>query len=213
MNKYFSILLFLLLPSAVFAEDPIRDQPNWVFELKGGRFMPGLEDWTRYYSRRYMIQYGASLAYIIVPQVELGFGASSTKANGDAAAALHGKSYSNVVTYQLYPINAFILFRGIWSEDQLLVPYIGGGMTRVYYRQKIRDQDTVAGYTDGYHARGGLQFSLDTVDPSASNRMYLDYGIRSTYFFIEAEYTRAVVTSVSIDLGGTSYLGGLRFEF
>jgi hypothetical protein len=46
--------------------------------------------------------------------------------------------------------------------------------------------------------------------------MYLDYGVFHTYLFFEAEYIRATVntvTSGSVNLGGTSWLAGLLFEF
>ena len=207
------IIVLIVLPSTVLADDAILERSHWSFEIKGGQFIPEIDHWKRYYGKRYMPQYGVSLAYQLWKQIEVGIAAGSITGKGDAFGPLHATSFSNAATYQLYPVNAFILIRGIWSEDQLLVPYIGGGWTRMYYRQEIQEQDTVAGNTDGYHARGGVQLSLDAADPDASNRMYLDYGIRSTYFFVEAEYTRAVVTSVSVNLGGTAYLGGLRFEF
>ena len=71
----------------------------------------------------------------------------------------------------------------------------------------------MSGHADGYHIRGGLQLSLDIFDPRAANLMFLSYGVHHTFVFVEAEYTRAVVSSVSTDLGGTAYLGGLLFEF
>ena len=46
--------------------------------------------------------------------------------------------------------------------------------------------------------------------------MLMDYGVFHTYFFVEAQRTRAMIETVSgesIDLGGTSVLGGLLFEF
>jgi hypothetical protein len=81
----------------------------------------------------------------------------------------------------------------------------------MYYREKVEGQDTVSGSANGYHARGGLQLLLDGLDQSAANGMYMDYGIFHTYLFIEAKYTHAVISG--IDLGGTSYLAGLLFEF
>jgi hypothetical protein len=110
-------------------------------------------------------------------------------------------------------VNVFVLFRGIMSDEQLLVPYVGGGWTRMYYHQLITGQETVRGNADGYHMRGGVQLSLDLLDPGASKKMYTNYGVHSTYLFIEAEYTRVLERTTSIDLGGTAYFGGLMFEF
>ena len=69
---------------------------------------------------------------------------------------------------------------------------------------------------DGYHGRAGLQLLLDNMDPRAAGNLYTDYGIFHTYLFFEAQYIRAMVSDldgVSVNLGGTSYLAGLLFEF
>ena len=47
----------------------------------------------------------------------------------------------------------------------------------------------------------------------AANMMFLDYGVHHSFVFVESEYTRAVLSSVSMDLVGKAYLGGLMFEF
>jgi hypothetical protein len=88
----------------------------------------------------------------------------------------------------------------------------------MFYREEIEFQGVVRGYVDGYHARGGIQLDLNALDPVAGNNLFLDYGIYHTYLFLEANYTRAMVDTVgtpsqSINLGGTSWLGGLLFEF
>jgi len=208
----FFILMLMLLPSAAMAEDPVLEQPHWSLEVKGGRFAPVLENWSQFYDKRSMPEYAATLAYKLLRQVEVGVGAGSIRGKGHSYAVLHGISVGTV-TYELYPVNAFVLVRGILREDQWLVPYIGGGWTRMYYREKTDDDKAARGHADGYHIRGGLQFSLDYVDQGSSNRMYLDYGVYHTYLFVEAEHTRAIVRSVSTNLGGTAYRGGLLFEF
>ncbi len=74
----------------------------------------------------------------------------------------------------------------------------------------------VKGYADGSHIRGGLQLLLDELDQRAATNMLRDYGVYHTYFFVEAQRSKAMindVTGVSINLGGTSILGGLLFEF
>jgi hypothetical protein len=204
--------MLMLLPSAAFAEDPLLEQPHWSLEVKGGKFAPALEGWSQFSDKRSMPEYAATLAYKLLRQVEVGVGAGSIRGTGHSFAPLHGISVGHV-TYQLFPVNAFVLLRGVINEDQLLVPYVGGGFTRIYYREKIEDQATARGHADGYHVRGGLQLSLDFIDRSAQNRMYIDYGVYHTYLFVETEYNRAVVKSVKTDLGGTAYLVGLLFEF
>jgi hypothetical protein len=114
-----------------------------------------------------------------------------------------------------------VVLRGIFTENQWVVPYVGGGWTRMYYKEELSLQPTARGYTDGSHVRGGLQLLLDVFDQRAATNMYRDYGISHTYFFVEAQRTRAMIDTVatvsspseSINLGGTSVLGGLLFEF
>ena len=64
-----------------------------------------------------------------------------------------GGTVSGEVTYELYPLNVFVLVRGIINEKQWLVPYVGGGWTRMYYRVKVQDQDTVRYVVDQLNRR------------------------------------------------------------
>jgi hypothetical protein len=206
------VFMLMLLPTAAFAADPVLAQPHWSLEVKGGMFAPVLENWSQFYGKRSMPEYAGTLAYKLLRQVEVGVGAGSMRAKGQAYAPIH-KMYAGTVAYELFPVNAFLLVRGILNEDQWLVPYVGGGFTRMYYREKASDQPTARGHADGYHVRGGLQLSLDFIDRGAQNRMFRDYGVYHTYLFVETEHSRAIVKSVSTNLGGTAYLVGLLVEF
>lgn len=208
----FFILVLMHLPSSAKAEDPLLKQPHWSLEVKGGKFAPVLENWSQFYGKRSMPEYSATLAYKVLRQVEIGVGAGSIRGKGHSYAPLHNLYVGNV-TYTLYPANAFVLLRGIVKEDQWVVPYVGGGWTRMFYRETIDGQKAARGHADGYHVRGGLQLSLDFIDRNSQNMMYLNYGVYHTYLFFETEYTHAIVKAVSTNLGGTAYLGGLLFEF
>jgi hypothetical protein len=212
MQKIILMLLALLVPAAAYGAEPLPDRPHWSLELKGGTFAPVLDNWAFYYGKRSMPEYKGTLAYKVLRQVEVGVSAGTAKDKGQGLAPGHG-TLNGEVDYELYPVNVFVLVRGIVNENQWLVPYIGGGWTRMYYREKIQDQSTVRGSADGYHVRGGLQLLLDGIDRSAANSLYLDFGVYHTYFFVEAERTKAKDKPTSIDLGGTAYLMGLLFEF
>ncbi len=107
----------------------------------------------------------------------------------------------------------FVLFRLVLSERQWLVPYVGGGWTRIYYREKIESQSTARGYADGNFAKVGIQILLDGMDPSSANSLYLDYGVEHTYLFFEVRKTTAKLDDTVYDLGGVGLLAGLLFEF
>jgi hypothetical protein len=209
-------MLALVQATLVHAAEPQLDRPHWSVEIKGGFFEPDLPDFKKYYDKSTMPEFAGALAYKVFRQIEVGLSAGYLQAKGRGDAQQNNITTGNV-TYKLAPINAFVLFRGVMSEDQWLVPYVGGGFTRMYYQERIDGQDTISGSVDGYHVRGGLQFVIDALDAKASSTMYKDYGIFHTSFFIEAEYTRAVVNATStnpeINLGGIAYLGGLLFEF
>lgn len=212
MKKLILILMLLAVTPTVHAEEAPVDRPHWSFELKAGRFAPSLDDWARNYSKRDMPEYALSLAYKLLRQVDIGIEGGWARTKGLATAQIH-KTQAGSVTYEIYPVSAFVLFRGVWREDQLVVPYAGGGFTKILYRESVQGQQSTRGSANGYHARAGLQLLLDGADQAAANSMYLDYGVFHTYLFLEAEYSKAKVREVSTDLGGTAYLAGLLFEF
>ena len=80
----------------------------------------------------------------------------------------------------------------------------------------MKGQGTTKGSVNGYHARGGVEVLLDGLEPSASRSLYQDYGIHHTYLFLEGKYLHAqadTLPSGSVNIGGTSCLGGFLFEF
>lgn len=213
----FFALLFLfsvINPLAAHAEkDAIV--PNWSLEVKGGYFFPEIPDWSTYYGDDKTWQIAASLAYKLIRQIEIGIDVGKIEDRGSGYAPTNDMVAGRVI-YQLYPVNAFALVRGVFSEDQWLVPYVGGGFTMIYYREKIEGQGYIRGSETGYHARAGLQLLLDNTDAKAADAFYRDYGIIHTYLFFEAQKTRVMVNTdagTALDIGGISYLGGLLFEF
>lgn len=212
MRRALILAVLLVLPTAAYASDMLLAQPRWSLEVKGGVFAPSLENFSGYYGQSTMPEFALSLAYKLRPQVELGAGVGASWATGSALAVSHG-TLAGKVTYDLYPVNLFVLLRAVRSDEQRLIPYIGGGWTRMYYRQKVQDQGTVSGSADGYHVRGGLQISLNELDERASSSMYSFYGIMRTSCIFEAQYASAKEDTTSTDLGGTAYLAGLLFEF
>ena len=216
MRKTFLLaILILALPAAALAAEPLIDQPHWSLEIKGGWFYPDIDNWKTYYGDDKTWHYAGSLAYKLSKQVEVGVETGYIKDRGQGAGSISGTVTGNV-TYALAPLNVFVLFRGMFSETQWLIPYAGGGWTRMFYQEKIEDQSTVRGHADGYHGRAGLQFLLDEADSTSARNLRSDYGIYHTYFFLETQYSRAMITDLtgaSVNLGGTSYLMGILFEF
>ena len=213
-----SLVMLLVIPVVVAAAEPAELTPHWSVEVKGGYFYPDIENWKTVYGDDKTWHYAGSLAYKLIRQMEIGVEAGYIKDRGVGYAPLNSAKagypiYAGKMTYELAPLNVFVLIRGVFSENQWLVPYAGGGWTRIYYREEIEGQATVRGSVNGYHGRAGLQFLLDEIDSRAAHNLYTDFGIHHTYFFGEIQVTHATVGTPEVNLGGTSYLMGFLFEF
>lgn len=221
MRYVTTLALLLLLPVLALADGPRPDAPRWSLELKGGVLSPAVDNWSRYYGSSYMKEFGGSLAWKPERHLEIGIEGSYAGATGKGELPLHAQQGaplppSGKVTFSEAPLNLFILARGVFSEDQLLVPYLGGGYSRVFYRTKVEGGDKRSGSVNGYHARGGVQILLDGVEPEASENLYQEFGIHHCYLFVEGRHLKAdaeTASGGSVDIGGTSWLGGLLFEF
>lgn len=210
-----SLSLLMVIPVVAPAAEPA---PHWSLEVKGGYFYPDIENWQAAYGDDKTGHYAGSLAYKVIRQVEAGIEGGYIKDRGLASAPgnsiLFGREIlTGRVDYELAPVNIFVLLRAVFNEGQWLVPYAGGGWTRMYYRVKTEGQETTRGSSDGYHWRAGLQLLLDGIDPRAANNLFTDYGINHTYLFGEVQVTKVTVGTPEINLGGKSYLAGFLFEF
>jgi len=212
VQKSFVAVLFCCVTSIAVADNSTVDQPSWSFEFKGGRYHPTIDGYSDYFGRNRADELAITLARKVFRVFEAGVevGRMHDKGVGDL---LQNKSKGGTVTYDLYPVQAFITLRGVFYENQWLVPYIGGGITREYYEQRVVGQSKAKGHADGSHTRAGLQFLLDRLSGGDAANLQSGYGIDNTYLFIEQQTIKAEVKSAKIELGGKVYLLGLLFEF
>jgi len=218
MKKLILAAVLLLIPGVLPAAAE-ADRPHWSFEMKGGVFFPDSADWSRFYGTSYLGEYGAALSYKLLRQVEVGVEGSYARGTGKGQQPRHtaaGADPTGEVNYEQVPLNVFVLARGVFNENQWLVPYAGGGYTRLFYRQRVKGQERTEGSVNGYHARAGVQLLLDRLEPGTADDAYLDFGVHNSYLFVEGRYLDARVdttSSGSVNLGGTSVLGGFLVEF
>lgn len=217
MKRAILAALLILIPGALWAAEPAAPRPHWSLELKGGAFFPDAADWSRFYGTGYLGEYGAALSYKVLRQVEIGIEGSYARGTGKGQQPAHpDQGLSGEVSYEQLPLSLFLLGRAVLDEEQWLVPYAGGGYTRLFYRQRVKGQEKNEGSVQGYHARAGLQLLLDRLEPATARNAYLDFGVHNSYFFLEGKYTRAeadTIPSGSVNLGGTSVSGGFLVEF
>ncbi len=189
-------------------------RPYWSTEIKFGQFHPVLEEWDKFYDDDYMKQYSVALAYKILRQLEIGLEASYLSLNGRGVLPLNNQ-VGGEIDYTLVPVSAYVTLRAIFSESQLIVPYIGGGMTRTSYKQKVNEGETSKGKTNGVYYKAGIQFLLDRLDIGSANALQRDFGIDNTYLIFEFSKITAEIDDVlgnEVDLGGKNYFFGLLFE-
>lgn len=206
------VLLLALFPVVCLASGHGADQPRWSLELKGGNFFPAEDDWKNYYGDDKTAQIGAAIAYKFIRQFEIGIDGSYIKDEGKGLAPRQNLVTGDV-TIEIYPLQLFVLARGVFNENQWLVPYVGAGFTRIYYEQDIRGQEKRRGVATGSHLRGGVQLLLDNIDRSSAWGFQDNFGVINSYFFLEVQRMDVEIGSESVELGGTSYHAGLLFEF
>lgn len=186
------------------------DPPKWSLELKSGDFEPELEDFRTFYGSDTSKHSAIAIGYKLLRTVDVGIEYGRMRNTGVGQLPLNGGT-GGEVTFTMEPVHAYILLRGIWGEDQIGVPYIGGGVTRVSYKEDILNQPSRKGTVDGSHYRYGLQLLLDRGDTSLAREMQSDYGTDNTYLYIEKQHFEAEVDGVQ--LGGDTTFIGILFEF
>lgn len=212
MNRYLAILLYCIGLSAGFpavADEPMSSS-HWSFEFKGGRFHPQLPDWKRYYGSDAMNHFAMALGYMPVRALELGVELGYAHDDGQGLLPSSGV-LGGEVSYTLVPVHVYLMLRGVFTEGQWIIPYAGGGWTRVYYRQEVATQTEQKGNANGWNARAGLQLLLNPLDPSSAKNIKKAYGVDYTYLTLEAQKFNAAIDG--IELGGKSYLLGVRVEY
>jgi opacity protein-like surface antigen len=208
-----SLLAILLLQPTQAAESGSNEQrqaPHWGIELKGGSFRPDSDDYKKFYgssSRTYFaLGYGFRFNNWLELSSELGYSKDTGEGELPSAGATGGR-----VEYTLVPLQVFLNLRYDVTPDQLFVPFLGVGLATTWYKQDIDQQGNRDGRSDiGTAVRAGIQLSLNRLDPGGARYVSADKRLKS-YIFIEGQYSSTEIDD--IELGGNTYLLGLRFEF
>lgn len=207
-----ALLVILIAPPAWAQSSAVTPSPNWSLELKLGRFQPDVPDWETYYgsdtTRAFALALGRKLLRTFEVGAEVAYG--STRGEGDLPL---NSGRGGDVLYEFAPVNAYVIARGVLSERQWLVPFVGAGLGKLYYRQHVTGGPSNEGSTPYYVARAGVQLLLDPLSPRGALNLRRGYSIEHTYFVIDYQRSRAEVDGTSWDLGGTTWLAGLLFEY
>lgn len=201
--------------SGVPSQAEAVDDP-WMVGLDAGYFMPATEGWEENYDQRGGWVPNLSVRYALSEGLSVAAEISYFSASSLARGAITGELSIEEQQLTLVPTTVGLEYRLRIDSDQLIVPFVGVGYRHVSYRLDVGENETISGGANGWVGRGGFDVLLNELDPSAASGLSEDYGVARTYFRVEAQWAQAEAPGTSgadIDLGGTTYLAGLRFEF
>jgi outer membrane protein W len=196
--------------SAIAVEAP------WSVGIAAGYAMPATEDWEDNYDHRGDWVPDLSAAYALSIRWSVAAEVSYFRASGSARGAITGEPSIEKQQLTLIPTTIGLEYRLRFDTTQLFVPFVGAGYRRVSYQLKVGDNEDITGGANGWVGRGGLDILLNALDPSAASGLRENYGVARSYFRLEAQWAKAEAPGTGgsdVDLGGVTYLAGMRFEF
>ena len=203
--------LILLIGASSTQAAPL---PSWSFSIKAGAYQPSAPGYDIQYGNPREFRGDLELGYKLTRQIEVGLSVGYFMDNGFALGAISGSVSGVKQQLTLIPTQLYLIYQFAFNDSQLIVPYLGGGYTHITYRRFTEGEGTVMGGKEGYHARAGLKFLMNRLEPAASDNLYENSGIIHTYFLLEGQYARVnSFGNSAVNLGGWSYFGGLQFEF
>jgi len=215
-----ALLIVLALGSpAALAQPPDSSvspqDPRWGVALGGGYFVPAVDGFSDQYGSRGGWMPVLALSYALVPSVWLQGDVGYWTAKGFALGALTGRVSADQQRLSLLPVTVGAEYQVRFSRDQFVVPFVAAGYRRVAYRLAVDGDEDIRGGANGWVARSGVDLSLNPLDPSATAALAEEWGIARTSLRVEAHWAKvnASGTAGDVDLGGTTVLAGLRFEF
>jgi hypothetical protein len=186
--------------------------PSWSVGIKAGEYQPSADGYDAQYGQR-AFRGDLDLGYKITRNVEIGLSIGYYSADAFVYSS-SGRESSLTQQLTLIPTQLYIIYQLEFENNQLLVPYFGGGYTHITYDHAVEGQDRALGGTDGYHSRAGVKLLLNSLEPNSANKLYKEWGVAHTYFLIEGQYAHVSgLEDSSVDLGGSSFFGGIQFDF
>ncbi len=131
------------------------------------------------------------------------------------ALTASGRKSGQDSTLWIAPAEFTIRYRFDYLENQLLVPYVDGGVQGLYYREDIDNrEDNVDGFTVGYHGSLGLRLLLNRFSPEDAHTLYKATGVKESFLVMEGRYE--IIDrfgSEDFDLSGLVLAMGFELKF
>ena len=213
--------------SASAQEKPKREWQGGPFHmtasLKGGGFLPSESTLESYYGKG---SYYISVRVGVLAEHKAFGQTGSWTLPGTLGLNLEGGFYratGRETTIAPFPELALIMMPatlGIeygfrFSEEQLIVPYVGAGGAAAYFKETVKliPEDVVDGGRFGWFAEVGLRLNIDRFDRAAERAFTHSVGVRNTFIDVRARYHAIDGFDRGIDLSGLVFDGGFTFDF
>ena len=173
-----SILCFLIAIPWLAEAASIRK--GFSFELKGGFYRPrDYDKWDEAFGKGFSGFGGLKLNQEIMENIELGLSADYMRAS------------QSDWSFSLVPIGLNLTYAMRFSQDQFLVPFLGGGLDFVYGRtsmMKLSDAKPSFIKEPGFHLSGGARILLDSMAADEALSFDQKFGVNNSYLVFEARY-------------------------
>lgn len=118
-------------------------------------------------------------------------------------------------TLYMLPVMFGVEWAARFSEEQLLVPYVGAGYGAAYFHSKTETSpvEKVDGARFGWSGEAGLRVHLDRFDRAAARAARHNIGTSNTFADFRARYQSINGFDTGIDLSGLVFDAGLTIEF
>ena len=181
-----------------------------MYAISGGYTYPDLDDYARFYGDDRDASFSIAGGYRLRDWLEVSARVGFREDKGIGFAA-DGTVVPDAVALTVVPLHLYADFIAE-RAGRRFVPYAGIGVGGAWYRQKVVLQPGVDGRTDlGGLVRAGLRwrFASNGSRESAARRG----GAPFTRSFVLFEVEHFEAEASGIELGGTAYHLGVRFEF
>jgi|GEM_PF-3255890 len=184
-KKIVAAALFIFLSVTLLVASEARAasvRTGTLFELHGGFFRPSeYEKWEAAFGHTFSALGGLKLGQELIKNIELGF----------SADYIHEVAREWSVYY--IPLGLSLTYALRYSQSQVLVPYLGGGVDFVYGKTgRIRQGNIKPTYLkeSGYHAVAGIRLLLDALASDDAEFFDQKFGVNNSYLVLEARYLK-----------------------
>jgi hypothetical protein len=186
-KKVVAIVIFFFLLSSPLVGRAASIRKGTLLELRGGFYHPSDSDsWDTAFGRSFSGFGGLKLSQEVLKNIEIGL----------SADYVHAKARNWHVFYVPMGLNMTYAMR--YHQDQLFVPYLGGGVDYVYGKTSGQTdtgqsgEETGPTYLNetGYHAQAGIRLLLDALSEDEASGIDQKFGVNNSYLVFEARYLK-----------------------